>query len=175
MTSSAPKPLCARDVGDVGHIEHPDRAHHGVELMLVTVVGHHRPAPPDIGPSHSGNLGVGLQMWAHPVVVGYLLQIGQDLGLVGIGLAPPRVERKRIRVQVRRDVAGCAREGVVSPGPAESVGAVKDGEVVAGRGGLDPHRDAPGARADDADGDFRGHQAPDCAKYGRSGRLFPPG
>ena len=28
------------------------------------------------------------------------LEIGQDLGLVGVGLAPPRIRRERIRVQM---------------------------------------------------------------------------
>ncbi len=70
---------------------------------------------------------------------------------------------------MRRDIAGRTRERVVAPGPAEAVGAVEDGEVVSGVGQLDSHRDAAGARTDDAD--LRARH-PHCAKYGRSGRLF---
>src|ERR1700722_13212153 len=108
------------------------------------------------------------QVRAESMLVGHLLQVGQDLGLVGVGLAPPRVERERVRVQVRRDVTRRTRKGVVPPRPAESVGAIEDGEVVATLGQLDAHRDAPGARADDPDPRLHPH----CAKYGRSGRLF---
>ena len=52
---------------------------------------------------------------------------------------------------MRRDIAGRARERVVAPGPAEAVGAVEDRKVVSGVGQLDSHRDAAGARPDDAD------------------------
>src|SRR6202000_3162121 len=97
-----------------------------------------------------------------------LLQIGQDLGLVGIGLAPARIERERIRVQMRGDVTCGARKGVVAPGPTETVGTVEDGEVVSAGRELDSHRDAAGARTDDPDARLQPH----CAKYGRSGRLF---
>ena len=49
------------------------------------------------------------------------------------------------------DIAGRTREGVVPPGPAEAVGTVEDREIVTTGGKFDAHRDAPGARADDAD------------------------
>ena len=78
-----------------------------------------------------GDAGVAEQMVRQAVVGRHPLEIGQDLRLLGERLAPPRVERERVRVEVRRHVAGGARVGVVAPGAAEAVGPVEDGEVVA--------------------------------------------
>ena len=168
MELPAAEPPRARDVRDVGHVEHPDGTDHHVELVLLTVLGAQRPAPSLIRPARRDDRGTGPQVGVQPVVGSHLLEVGQDLGLVRVGLAPPRVERKRIRVQMRRHIAGGAGEGVVPPCPAEPVGAVEDREVVPPGGELDSHRDATGARPDDRDVRFHPH----CEKYGRSGRLF---
>src|SRR5919198_1372549 len=44
---------------------------------------------------------------------------------------PVRVELERVRVEMRRDVAGRARVGVVTPGPADLAAPLENEEVVA--------------------------------------------
>src|SRR3954454_17900450 len=90
-------------------------------------------------------------MVGQSVIGGNLVEAGEDLWLVGEGLAPARVERERIGVEVRRDVTGGPGVSVVAPGPAEAVVAVEDREAVATGGELNAHRDAAGTGTDHRD------------------------
>ena len=147
-----PEPVCPRNHRDIGHVEHPDGADDGVELMRRTVVGQQRPALRVVGPTQFGDACVADETVLETVGGGHPLQIGQDLRLLGERLAPPRVERKRVRIEMRRDVTGRTRIGVVSPGATEAIGAVEDREVVSGGRKLNTHRDTTGTGADDRDG-----------------------
>ena len=66
-----------------------------------------------------------------PVLAGDPSQVVADLGLPGEGAGPVRVGREGQRVQVRRDVAGAARIGVVPPDAADLLLALQHGEVLA--------------------------------------------
>jgi hypothetical protein len=96
MELAAAKPPRPGDVRDVGHVKHPDGADHHVEFVFAAVAVGQRPAVPGVRPAHGDNRGVGPQARAQPVVDGDLFQIRQDLGLVRVRLAPPRVGRKGI-------------------------------------------------------------------------------
>ena len=88
-----------------------------------------------------------------PVLAGDPAQVVADLGLPGEGPGPVRVGREGQRVQVRRDVAGAARIGVVPPDAADLQLALQHGEVLApafeGVGRGQPAE--PGADNDDAE------------------------
>src|SRR6201991_1783091 len=90
-------------------------------------------------------------MVAELIVGGDLLEVGQDLRLVGERLAPPRVQRVRVGVEVRRHIASGTGIGVVAPGAAEAIATVEDREVVTALVELNAHRDAARACADDRD------------------------
>src|SRR4051794_34403464 len=63
-------------------------------------------------------------------IVEHRLQIGQDLGLPGIGASPGPVGRKGKRVQMTLDVAGGARIGIASPSTSDAVVALDDHQIV---------------------------------------------
>ena len=70
------------------------------------------------------------QVTAEVEVVGDRLEVGEDLGLIGVGATPCPVRRERERVQVALDVACRARVDVLPPGAADAVGAFDDRQVV---------------------------------------------
>ena len=81
-----------------------------------------------------------------------VLEVGLDLGARREAMAPLRVRREGVAVEVRGHVAGDARVGVLAPGPAEAIGLLVDREVVeAGLLQLDRAEDARHAGADDDD------------------------
>ena len=67
-----------------------------------------------------------MQVAAQVEVVGHRLQVGQNLGLSGVGAAPGCVGRERERVEVALDVAGRTGIGVAPPGTSDAVGALDD-------------------------------------------------
>ena len=92
--------LGAGDIRDMGDVQHPDRSDDGVELMRAAVVGLERPATLRVRPPQHGHAGARDEAVAEPMVGGDLLEVGEDLRLIGEGLAPPRVERERVGVEV---------------------------------------------------------------------------
>ena len=77
-----------------------------------------------------GDLLAGAHQVEQPGVARGPLEVGEDLGLAGVAVAPVRVERPRPRVERRRHVAGRARVGVVAPDAADRVGALEDRDVL---------------------------------------------
>jgi len=148
---AAAESLSAGNVGDVGDIEHAHRGDDDVELSRDTVLGLELPAALGVRPPQGRDAGARDEVAAEVIVGGDLLQVGEDLRLVGEGLAPSRVQRERIGVEVRWHIACGAGIGVVAPGAAKPLTAVEDREVVSAIGELNPHSDAARACADDRD------------------------
>ena len=81
-------------------------------------------------------------------------QVAQDLTAPGEGAGPCRMRMRREAVEVRGDIAGHARIGVVPPCSPRFVGPLDEDEVrSAGSFQGDRHRDAGEAGADDRCGD----------------------
>ena len=86
-------------------------------------------------------------------LVGRAAQVGVDLGLQRVPLAPARVDGEGEGVQRRGDVAAGAGVGVVAPDATDVVATLPQAHVVvAVREELGGDRDAAEARTDDADG-----------------------
>ena len=86
----------------------------------------------------------------HAVLAGDPLEVGQDLVARREGVAPVRVEGERVAVEVRRDVAGDARVGVLPPGAPEAIGLLVDDQIgQAGLPQLDGAEDPGHPRPDD--------------------------
>ena len=173
---AAAESLSAGDIGDVGDIEHAHRGDDGVELSRDTVLGLELPAALGVRPPQGRDAGARDEVAAELIVGGDLLQVAEDLRLVGEGLAPSRVQRERIGVEVRWHIACGAGIGVVAPGAAEPLTAVEDREVVSAVGELNPHRDAARACADDRDLGFDTRHLCNHYIYSvmRNGAFFRP-
>jgi hypothetical protein len=106
-----------------------------------------RLVPGQVGdPAIGGDLAVDAPLGGDPP------QVGEDLGLPGVGSCPVRVLVKGIRVQVGRHVAAAAGVGVVPPGAAEIGRLLQNHEVVAASlGAFDRHADPAEAGAEDGD------------------------
>ena len=76
------------------------------------------------------------------------LQVGQDLRLVRVGLAPAWIQREGEGVEVRRHVTCGSWISVLAPCPAEAPGPVEDSEVVAALSQPHAHGDPTGSGAD---------------------------
>ena len=99
-----------------------------------------------------GDLGAEPDVVRDVEAVHAVLEVGEDLGLLGELPGPVDVGRERERVEVRRHVAGGAGIRVVPPGAADAVGLLVDRERLdAGPLQLDAHADAAEAGADDRD------------------------
>ena len=113
------------------------------------VVGEHMPAVLVVIPVRSVDVRVEPDVAAQPVLLGDAPEVIQDLRLWREQFAPGRLGLERERVQVRRDVAGAARIGVVPPGAAYVVGLLQDQEVDALALQRDAHAKTGEAGADD--------------------------
>jgi hypothetical protein len=88
----------------------------------------------------------------HVVFRDHALEIRLDLGAEREEVAPLRIRFERIRVAVRRHVAGQSRVAVLAPGAADARGLLEDRDVVeAGFAQLDAAQDAGHAGADHRD------------------------
>ena len=132
--------------------EGADGAHQDVGLVgAARVVGHH-PAAPRLVPAGRLDAYAGAQMGPDAEAIGAILEVAEDLGLGGVRLRPVGLERERVRVEVRRDVAGRSRVGVDPPGPTHAVGGLEQDEVAATRLGQgDGQPEAAGTGTDDGD------------------------
>ena len=133
----------------LGDVQHSHRADHDVEFAGLAVFAGERPPLIGIRPPQRRDTRARDEMLGQIMVGGDLLDVREDLRLVGEGLAPAGVQRERVGVEVRRHVARRAGVGVLAPGPAEVVAAVEDREVISAAGELDAHRDPAKTRADD--------------------------
>ena len=149
--------------GQVGHhrpVQLAERGDQHVRVDLLAGRGPHRPGAGGLVVRRSGDLDAG----AHPVedagLGGGALQVGEDLRLAGVAVAPVRVRRPRPGVERRRDVAGRAGVGVVAPDAADLVGLLEDGDVAdAGAEQLGGDTEAAEAGADDDDAGTAGRTA----------------
>ena len=90
------------------------------------------------------------------VIGGNPSEIGEDLGLRGVGPRPVGVLVERIGIEVRRHVAGASRVGVVSPSATERRGLFEDPKIRAALLlQLDRHANAGEPGAENGDADFR--------------------
>ena len=87
----------------------------------------------------------------HAEALGRLAEVGEDLGLRRVGLAPLGVRRERERVEVARDVAAATGVSVVAPRAADVLGPLEDDVVEAGALEGDRGAEAGEAGADDGD------------------------
>ena len=153
--------LAAGDGGREGDVEHAEGAHEHVGGERLTGGAGQRPPLVVVAPARFGDLSPRAHPRTDSEVVGDLLQVGEDLRLVGVGLAPPGVRGERVAVQVRRHVTGRTGVGVVEPGAADVVRLLVDREVVAGLLEPHPHRDATCTGAEHRDLGTSAH--PCCA------------
>src|SRR5271166_458697 len=147
----SPEAIGAQEVGDVGDVEHAQTAHHHIGAEALTGLGGQLPGTGGGIPARLADGRAGADVGADPVPVAATLQVGEDLGLGGIGAAPPRVRLERVRVEVGGDVTGRPGEGVVPPGAPHPVGLLEDGEVEAGPLERHGHGDPPGPGAEHGD------------------------
>jgi hypothetical protein len=115
----------------------------------------HPPAVAAGVPPRAEHLGVVDDPVGDAAILGGALEVGEDLALGREEAAPVRVERERVRVQVRGHVARAVRVRVGPPGAAERRGALEDHVVVDARlAQADGGADAAEAGADDRDADL---------------------
>jgi hypothetical protein len=80
--------LRAGNLRDVGNVEHADRRHDDVELMSRAVRRLDDPFLLLVPPPQCGDAGTADQMLLESVLGGDLLQVGEDLRLLGERLTP---------------------------------------------------------------------------------------
>ena len=174
MKCPAAESVGVGDLWNVRDVQHAHRADHDVEFAGLAVFAGERPPLIGIRPPQRRDTRARDEMLGQTMVVDDLLDVREDLGLLGEGLAPARVQRERVGVEVRRHVARRAGVGVLAPGPAEVVAAVEDGEVISAAGELDAHRDPAKTSADDCHRRFVrrcGHRKEFSAVSPRSGKA----
>jgi len=169
--------VAPRDVGQGRPVELPDGRDHGGGLERAAVVEGEVPYRAALVELGGGDARAEAEVGAEPALLGHFVQVGEDL-LPGREAAAPAARPERERVQVRRDVAGQARVGVVTPGPPEIAGPVEDEEVIDAclperRGHADPPE--PGADHHHAVGRMLGHGLSLALCAARAVELRVPG
>ena len=142
------------EAGDVRQGRVAERAHPGDEDLRLDVTrgGLDRPALARVVPVGAGHLVAEADARRDVVLVGAAPDVGPDLLLGGVDVAPVRVRRERVRVEVRLDVDRAARIAVVAPRAPEVLRALEDLEVVdAGLPQADRHAEPGKPGADDGD------------------------
>ena len=149
----------ALDVGIPGMVEHAGGGDDHVRHVLRARRGGH--VPPAVAPLAGHHLLAEADVAQHAVLGGHPFEVVEDLAAGRERLAPVRVQRERVAVQVGRDVTGDARVRVLPPGTAQPVGLLVDHEVgEAGLAQLDGAEDPghPGAHHDHPQVPLPGHQ-----------------
>ena len=132
-------------------IEQPERAHHHVRLHALTVLEIDGVGVRALVPDRIADGGAEAEVRAQIEIVQHLLQVGLQLGLLGVG-ACPVVALERVRVEMRGDVDFGPRVAVVPPGTPGPFGLLENGEGVDARSlELDGCGDAGESAADDGD------------------------
>ena len=134
----------------------------------VAPVGVGEPPAPCAGiPRRRRDARVRPQVRADAEAVGAVLEVAEDLGLVGVRLGPVGLQGEGVGVEVRRHVAGGAGVGVRPPGAADAVGRLEDHEITPpGLDQLHGQSEAARPRPDDGDLPVR-HRARRAATRGR--------
>ena len=144
-----------RQTLEVGHRrrrEGPDGGDEHVGLAGAALGVGEPPAPCAGIPRRRRDARVRPQVGADAEAVGAVLEVAEDLGLVGVRLGPVGLQGEGIGVEVRGHVAGGAGVGVRPPGAADAVGRLEDHEVApAGLDQLDGQSEAARPRSDDGD------------------------
>src|SRR5690606_23090793 len=110
----------------------------------------HGPAGGGAVPDRAPHLLAEFDEATEPVLLGAGEDVALDLVPRRVALGPIRLALEGIRVEVRLDVAGATRIGVVAPGPAHLVGLLEDDEIGAPRfEELDAHAEPAEAGSDD--------------------------
>ena len=125
----AVEPRQRRDLG------HGQLAAGGEEHVGLVAAGARleQPAIPLLVPVRPLHLRAGAHALQHPVTLRDLLEVGLDLRPRRIAARPARVRREGELVEVRGDVAGGPRIGVVVPDAADPLAALEDRDVVVAR------------------------------------------
>ena len=69
-------------------------------------------------------------MWRHPVLIGNLTHVSEDLWLASIGLCPVRLELKGERIHRRLHIAFATRITIEVPRSADIVAGLENDELV---------------------------------------------
>ena len=120
----------ARQLRDHRVGELADRRDHHVRLVGGAVGGPHPPLGRLVVVRRLAHLLPGAHQVEQAGLTRGALEVGEDLGLPGVAVAPRRVERPRPGVERRRDVAGRAGVGVVAPDAADGVRALEHHDVL---------------------------------------------
>jgi hypothetical protein len=128
------EPVQAGDQGPGGHAELAGGRDHDVgRTNALGTVGGPEPDPPEVPvvvPGAVDGLGSEPQVGAEFLAADDVLEVGEDLVLVGEPAAPVGLAVERERVEVGGGVALGARIGVRPPDPTDPVRAVDDQQVV---------------------------------------------
>ena len=130
--TSPPRSVHPVDLGVPGMVEHPGGGDDHVDH--VAVPGGRRHGPPSVGEGTADDRIAEADPRHDAPILGHPLEIGTDLGAGGEPVAPFGGRGKGVGVQVRRDIAGQPRIGVLPPGPPDALGLLVDREI--GEAGL---------------------------------------
>ena len=140
----------ALELRDLRVVQHAGRRDDDVDLVAVAARGLDLPAA--ALERAALDLVAEAEVRHHAVLLRGALEIGLDLSARRIAVAPARVQRERVAVQVRGHVAAEPGIGVLAPGAAEPARLLVDGEVAEpGLLELDRREHAGHAGAEDRD------------------------
>ena len=120
----------ARDVGDQRDVQRARPRDEELGDVLLAVGGEHVPPHLGVVPVRAVDERVEADVPAQAVLLGDALEVVEDLRLQGPHVGPVGLRLEGEGIHVRRDVAGAAGVGVVTPGAADVVGLLEDHEVV---------------------------------------------
>ena len=152
VEGGAGEALGPRDRGQRGTAQLAAGGDEDVDLHGLAGGGAQPPAPASRVEVRRGDLGAEAQMAVEPMPAHAVLEVAEDVGLRREAARPVALALEGVRVQVRGDVAGRARVGVLAPHSADPIRLLEDRELVeAVLLETDAHAHAGEAAADDRD------------------------
>lgn len=152
MEDGTTEPVEPLDIRLLGDVQHPESADHHLCLVFLARCRAQAPQRALLVPTYRLHCGVEVKVRPDPVLVGAVLHVGEDLGLLRERPAPVELGLERIGVEVRHHIAAGTWIRVVTPGTADTVGLLENREALdPGALELDGHAEAAQPSAEDGD------------------------